>query len=347
VTLPSRGQAPALAIAYCRMLTDYLRLKRHPLRGVLEALGIEESALGDPDLYIPRAAFDRALEHAVALTGDAFLGLHAGEQIRPAHYGVLGYVMMSCDTSRQLIERHRRWHQLVARGARIEYEETPDRLTLRETPPEGCSVIRPAGECHMSAMLTFARWVFGRQFRPLEVRFPHAAPASLGEYERVFQCRLVFGSPSFGLSIANGLLDRPLPHADAALRESMEARAARLAQALRIEDDDFAVQLRQALGRLLPGASPDLGAVAAALCISPRTLQRRLVARGTNYRKALDAARRELALAYVRDPQLSLVDVAFLTGFSQQSAFNRAFRRWAQRTPLQVRQQSLKEHGAA
>ncbi|MDM4769799.1 AraC family transcriptional regulator [Solimonas sp. SE-A11] len=321
-------------MAYCRVLTDWLQARGQPLAPVLAVLDVPEAALADPDRWVSRLRFNAALERAIELTGDSFLGLHAGEQVRPAHYGVLGYIMMSCGTSRQVIEAHQRWHQLVMPGAEVDYEEGEGLLRLRESlPPLPGLQTRPAGECLAGSMLSFARWVFGQQFRPVDVSFPYPQPPVLDEYQRVFQCRLMFDAPCFSLSIHNGLLDRPLPQADPELRQMMEGRAERLARELGLAADPFVVQLRAAIGRLLPQALPEMEDVAAALNISGRTLQRRLLQRGTHFKAALDDVRRDLALGYVRDPELSLVDIAFLLGFSQQSAFNRAFRRWTDSTP--------------
>ena len=327
-------ETPTLTMAYCRVLTDWLQSRGQSLGTVLAALDVSEAMLADPDRRVSRLRFNAALERAIEQTGDPFAGLHAGEQVRPAHYGVVGYIMMSCDTSRQVIATHQRWNQLVMRGVEVDYEETGDRLLLRETlPPLPGLLTRPAGECLAASMLSFARWIFGQQFRPLEMSLPYPEPGRLDEYRRVFGCPLRFDAPGFSLSIHNGLLDRPLPQADPELRQMMEARAERQARELGLEADPFVVQLRAAIGRLLPQAVPEMEDVAAALNISSRTLQRRLQQRNSHFKAALDDMRRDLALGYVRDPQLSLVDIAFLLGFSQQSAFNRAFRRWTDSTP--------------
>jgi AraC-like DNA-binding protein len=326
-------------MAYCRVLTDWLASRGHALAPVLAALDVPERALADPDRRVSRLRFNAALERAIEQTGDPYVGLHAGERVRPAHYGVLGYLMMSCDTSRQIIESHRRWHQLVMQGVDIDYEEGEGLLRLRESlPPLPGLLTRPAGECQAASMLSFARWIFGREFRPVDMSFPYPPPPALDEYHRIFRCRLVFDAPCFGLSIHNGQLDQPLPQADPELRRLMEGRAARLAAEQGIEPEPFVGLLRAAIARLLPQSVPDLEVVALALNISARTLQRRLGERGTHFKAALDDMRRDLALAYVADPQLSLIDIAFLLGFSQQSAFNRAFRRWTASTPGEYRQ---------
>ncbi|HSW14738.1 MAG TPA: AraC family transcriptional regulator [Solimonas sp.] len=331
-------ETPTLTMAYCRVLTDWLASRGHALGPVLAALDVPEAALADADRRVSRLRFNAALERAIEQTGDPFVGLHAGERVRPAHYGVLGYLMMSCNTSRQIIESHQRWHQLVMQGVEVDYEETGELLRLRETQlPLPGLLTRPAGECHAASMLSFARWILGRQFRPVDMAFPYPQPPALEEYQRIFQCRLEFDAPCFSLAIHNGALDWPLPQADPELRQMMEAKAARRATELGLEPDPFMGQLRRILAAQLTQQLPDMDSVAAAMNISARTLQRRLGERQTHFKGLLDDTRRDLAIGYVRDLQLSLVEVAFLLGFSEQSAFSRAFRRWTGTTPGEYR----------
>ncbi|MGA9526123.1 MAG: helix-turn-helix transcriptional regulator, partial [Myxococcaceae bacterium] len=103
--------------------------------------------------------------------------------------------------------------------------------------------------------------------------------------------------------------------------------------------DDFVLQVRQRVTSALSGGEPTLEAIASQLAITPRTLQRRLKEHGTTYQLLLEELRRELALRYLRDHGLEISEVAFLLGFSEPSAFHRAFRRWTGTTPLSFRRQ--------
>jgi AraC-like DNA-binding protein len=329
---------PTLTMAYCRVLTDYLVAKGYDLAPVLSVLGVAENEIGNADRLISRVRFNEALDAAIELTGDPFVGLHAGEHIRPTHYGVLGYVMMTCETPRQVIDRHRRWHQLVAGGETVEYEVEGNLLWLRGSLPQAEHLLtRPGVECNMASVISFARWIASPQLNPAEVCFPYPAPLDLVEYRRVFRCPMRFEAQGFALAVANSLLDMPLPQSDPDLRQMMEAKASRQAAELGLEDDVFLGQLRKVLASQFAHVIPDMDTAATAMNISARTLQRRLTERDTNFKRVLDDTRRDLAISYVRDPQLSLVDIAFLLGFSEQSALNRAFRRWTQKTPTDYR----------
>jgi AraC-like DNA-binding protein len=100
--------------------------------------------------------------------------------------------------------------------------------------------------------------------------------------------------------------------------------------------DDLSAQVRAALAADLRGG-PTLEGVAARLGVPPRSLQRRLAAEGTSYNGLLDQVRHELALRYLRQRELALVEVAFLLGFAEQSVFQRAFRRWTGTSPAEWR----------
>ena len=101
--------------------------------------------------------------------------------------------------------------------------------------------------------------------------------------------------------------------------------------------DDLLARVRAHIADQLPRAVPDLPAIARHLAVSERTLRRRLDDEGASYRALLDATRAELAASYVRDRRLPLSEVAFMLGFAEQSAFNRAYKRWTGTTPSAAR----------
>ncbi len=88
---------------------------------------------------------------------------------------------------------------------------------------------------------------------------------------------------------------------------------------------------------MLPSGGVADEKVAGQLNMSVRSLQRRLKEAGTTFRTLLEAVRKDLAATYIRDPDIELVEVAFLLGFSDQSAFSRAFKRWTGCSPSEAR----------
>ena len=148
--------------SFCRLLTDYLVARGHALDRVVAAMGVDEEALADRDGRIARRAWLNAFVVAVEVTGDPDLGLRVGESIRPAHLGVLGYILMSCESMRQAADVDQRWHSLIADGERLEYVRDGglSKRTLYlpdgEPPPPAC-----AAACAAAAGVGFVRWLSG------------------------------------------------------------------------------------------------------------------------------------------------------------------------------------------
>jgi AraC-like DNA-binding protein len=325
---------------FCRMLTDYLVAHGQDLGPVLAAMGVTADHLADVDGRIPRRAFLDAFEIAVDLTGDADLGLHVGESVRPVHFGVLGYLMMSCETMRQAAERHRRWHELIADGERVDYHRDGDRsVQAHYFPDSDPTPPASAVACAAASTVTFVRWLTGPDDGLLKVELPYPEPAaesSRAEHRRLFRCELVFDAPRVVYWRDPAIVRRPLVQGDPGLRRQMEERAERLAAA-RGSVDAVIRDLRALVARRLPEGLPDLEEAAKLLGQSPRALARHLADHGTSYTRVVDEARHQLSLGYIQDPSLSLLDIAYLLGFSEQSAFQRAFKRWTDLAPGEYR----------
>lgn len=333
-------QDSTLTTNYIRLLTDYLTARGFDLAPVLKALDINAAALATKGhRRVPGTAFNRALDVAIDLTGDAFLGLHIGERVRPAHFGVLGYLLMSCTSPRQAMELHQRWHQRFMGGAIAEYVYEPDHIWLLWHDPQAPrSITRPSVESSLASTLTFCRWLLGANASPLAMRFPHAAPDDMSEYERVFRCAMTFDAPCSGMCLVASVLQTELPQGDPEMHALMQATTQRLAAELDLSQGEPIGRLRREIMARLPEAVPNLDGTARSLNMSGHTLKRRLAEQGTNFRQQLDDVRRSLALGYLKDPQLSLTDIAYLLHFSEPSAFQRAFKRWTGQTPRSYRE---------
>ena len=322
---------------FCRMLTDYLVARGLPLEPVLAAMGVSADDLHDVDGRIPRRAFLRAFEVAAELSGDPDLGLHVGESVRPVHFGVLGYLLMSCETMKQAADRHRRWHELIADGERVEYRREGGQSVHTEFFPDGEPwPPQVAIACAAASTVQFVRWLTGPDDGLVKVELPYPEPASRAEHDRLFRCELVFDSERVVYWRDVHVVNRPLVQGDPGLRRQMEERAEKLAAALGAVDP-LVRDLRALVARRLAEGLPDLETAAADLGLAPRALTRRLHEQGTSYSKIVDEARHQLSLGYLEDPSLSLLDIAYLVGFSEQSAFQRAFKRWTGHAPGEYR----------
>jgi AraC-like DNA-binding protein len=157
-------------------------------------------------------------------------------------------------------------------------------------------------------------------------------------YEDFFGGPVRFDQPSTRVVLSRHDLALPLRGADAALLAVLDAQAQTLLQQVATVGEPVDVW-RQALVGLIRSGRTSLADLAHSLHMSPRSLQRRLAEQGQSFQLLLGQTRQQLAEAYLRDPNVELAEVALLLGYSEQSAFTRAFRLWTGQAPLRWRRQ--------
>ncbi|WP_416769307.1 AraC family transcriptional regulator [Pseudomonas sp. RHF3.3-3] len=311
----------------------------------LEALGHEpESVLGQP-WPIPAQEgvggvaveeWDRLLVMAAHVLGDPLLGLHLGQTINARHIGVLGAVMLACGNLGTALQRLERYIRLV-------YDVIP--MIRRDG--DGwfelvwdVSQYQPGplvNETGMVAIVQFCRALVRGTANPLRVHLNHAGPLDTRPYEAFFGCPVRFGQSEAVLRFSAQLLELPFKSPDPTLVCLLEQHADRLLAQLP-QQDEFVEQLRKAITQAMCMGEPSIKRISPQLRLSSRTLQRRLQEAGTSFRHELNLVRYELALSYLRDPRLQIVDIAMLLGYSEHSAFTRAFKEWSGMSPHEARQ---------
>jgi AraC-like DNA-binding protein len=338
---PFEPDRPYIVSSYLRGLLGYLRSRAVPLQPVLDVIGLSEEELGDPDRRIDHSRQREIFRVAEQLTGDANVGLHAGEATQLMHFGIIGLLTLTCKTVRELVELHSRFQGLITNGATVRYVALGDELVGEVSSAEG-PASRHTVEYNTTSHLTVARLMVGFDFSPARIEVTYEEPADTSEQQRVFGCPVRYGCERQRVCFPSSLLDFPLVVADSGSRGVLEVEARKrldmLSSPSREEKTGLAA-LRHLVGRGLLGGPPSLEQAAATLGVSVRTLQRRLEAQRMTYRDVVDVARKEMADRYMRADDLSQVDVALLIGFSDQSAFYRAFRRWFGKTPGEYRAQ--------
>lgn len=168
--------------------------------------------------------------------------------------------------------------------------------------------------------------------------FVNPPPADVRPYQDFFGGEVLFNAPVTRLAFDHSYLTLPLRKSDPALAELLDKQAEQLLQ--QVSQVPAAVDAwRRTLVPLIREGSTSLAALAKAHHSSPRTLQRRLSEQGTSFQQLLDDTRRHLAEGHLKDAKLDLAEIALLLGYSEQSAFTRAFRAWTGLPPAQWRKQ--------
>ena len=268
------------------------------------------------------------------------LGLEIAIFARPAHVGVLAYLSLACATLGEALQQFRRYHRLA-------YDCSAPTLTTQD---DGrVLTVNWAFEAGKPGQLVdeFAIGMFYQLLQQLvapqrvdlrQVAFINPAPLERQRYERFFGCPVSFAAAVTTVSVEIGLLALPLARPDATLQAILDAQAQALLAALPSKDL-FSQQFQQAVVQAVQQGEVSILGVAERLGLSVRGLQRRLATQNLQYQAALDQIRRILADQYLKDRQLGLADIALLLGYSEQSAFQRAYKHWTGQTPQKMRQQ--------
>ncbi len=329
---------PRLTVRALRPMLAGLEALGHPSAELLARVGISPQTLGDPDHRLPPGTTGKFWELAVRTTGDERLGMHLALAAPISSFDMHAYAMLSSPTLRDAYQRACRYQRLINEGTELSFRYGPEGV-LQHSLPDGRSVPRHPAEFLVTTWLRLGRLVTGTAWTPAHVSFAHDRPSDTTEHETVFGAPIQFTSGRTALHLRAAVLDLRNPRADPALVTLLDRYAESLLERqphLISESARVRAWLVEAHGRGAPQAEE----AAKALAMSVRTLHRRLKQEGTTFRQLLDQFRHERALALLTTRRHSIADVAFLLGYSELSAFYRAFRRWTGRSPADLRDES-------
>ncbi|MCC6997792.1 MAG: AraC family transcriptional regulator [Deltaproteobacteria bacterium] len=302
--------------------------------------GVPADAAGAAEVALPLATLRALLDAAAEASADPFLGLHVAARMPRGAYGVLEYSCRSAPTVREALTRIVRYIALLNELVTITFEEPHGRgagagtgVIEQRIAGEPECVGRHGNEFFVATVLGGVRQLTGAPCLAERAWFAHAAPPDTSELEQFLgTSRLRWRAGGNGVALATEVLELPLLTSDPPLLSLLDRTAAQ-ALAGRPAQSRLLGHVRQRIRDSLAEAPPTLEAVASALKMSPRSLQRHLAEEGVSFRALVEDARQELALEYVRDPRRPLGEIAFLLGYTELSPFLRAFKRWTGKTP--------------
>ncbi|MGJ8668890.1 MAG: AraC family transcriptional regulator ligand-binding domain-containing protein [Oceanococcus sp.] len=314
---------------WLRFLFNYLEQRGHDSPRVLGMPCPEPAELR----RISALQWRRALEAAAEATGDPALGLHLGASMSLRQIGVLGYVASAADTLGEALLRLQQFERLIYQvdPVHLRFDGSNAILEWHTTVDEPGQMV---DETAIAALVACTRELLGGQkpANPQYVRFVNPPPDDITPYLAFFGEKVQFNAPTTIVAFDASLLQASLARPDPALLDILERQAALLLEQIP-GSDAFESELRRALTQAIARGEPNLATVAASLNCSSRSLQRHLSQRDLNFQKILDDSRHQLAERYLQDVSLPLSEIALLLGYSEQSAFNRSFKRWTGCSP--------------
>ena len=303
---------------------------------LLQNSGLQEQDLSDPEYMVPFTSVAALFLQVLQKSGDLGLGLVVGSLVQPRSYQVLGYGIMSSATLGEAIERLIRYEKLVGKLGHTELRQQGSFYQLCWHCPFSGEWARFVKEAALAGWVTYGRSLLPDNIQLNKVCFDHAALIAESRYLELFQCPVEFSADWNGVEFDRSLLALPLSHSDPGLKSLMDARAEELLQDFE-QKTNLVNEVRAVVANLLPAGEPALELVASRLGLTSRALQNRLRQSDESFKDLVDQVRQVMVKGYLQDRSLSLLDLAFLLGFAEQSSFSRAFRRWYGESPQQYR----------
>ena len=305
---------------------------------LLARLGMRPDAPIDPKKMVPSDAYyDFFAELSVRDPEGLSLPLRIGAAMRSDEYGAFGLAWKSAPNLRGSYVRSERYGHVLGSAESYTLEKTNDGWFFNlDKAGDGRLGMLLSNEASMSAVDVISKEVSTVDFMPIAIFLKHAARGDVSVYEDHFGCPVHFESGRDALLVSEESIDAPNKLGDETIARFFDQH---LEQELALlnSDDGLEHSVRRAVANVLSEGVPTLSFIASELGIGSRTLQRRLSDSGHSFQSVVDMARKDLAQRLLRETEYSLAEVAFLTGFAEQSGFARAFKRWAGQTPRSYR----------
>ncbi|WP_242500820.1 AraC family transcriptional regulator [Tropicimonas sp. IMCC6043] len=309
---------------------------------LLTSVGLDPDGAWDPKVMLPAADYYDLLERIAVQIDVTDLPLRTGASMQLDEYGALGLAFKAATTLGRSYARVERYARLWT--SVVEYELRPDprgTLFILHRSGERRLGLRLSNEATLASAVSLARQVSPKPVTPLEVLVGHAAPPTTCAHQEWFGCPVRFDADLDAVLFSPETLAQPnilgdegisrylISHLDAELSE-IESEATLVTQA------------KDAIAQALSEGVPKMDDIARGFGLSARSFHRRLAESGMSYQTLTEDTRRELAEGLLRDNNHSLAEIAFLTGFSEQSSFTRAFKRWIGTTPASYRRDRMR-----
>jgi AraC-like DNA-binding protein len=263
---------------------------------------------------------------------DPLIGIQFGLAIQVGHLDTVGMVLMSCDTVAEALDSLMDYYPIVGEGGAFEYAVAGDVCEIRYQ-PQYTTRLAERVEAALASLLQLTRWSTGEQLQANSISFSHPALANPDRYQQLLGVPVEFEAAHNSLRIPAAALSLPLIYANPALCQHLRTLADQLLEQLGSQSLSASVRdlLRQ---------HPRWGKekVAEQMAMSGRHLIRKLSEEGTSFKLLRDALLQGMAEQALKEG-LKLFDIAEKLGFSDESAFAKAFKRWTGMTPAQFRSQ--------
>jgi AraC-like DNA-binding protein len=330
-----------IAVEVLEALIEHLRARGADVDAMLSRHDIQYEELVEAG-FMDFERFRQLFTHAVEVVADPCLGLHVGEGFMARHWGRLGYLIISGKDGFEGLQYLQRFARIVTNALDVRFE--------LEGSAVHCNIVVNTSRAHsqivdyfVSSAFALSQLMTNGTFRMRSIAFQHAPagdPGLAAEYERVLCAPCRFGAPANCIVVDASQFSPQSMHRDPRLKKLLEEHATLVLQRLET-DNAWLREVRSFVVESLPNGLPSLKDTAEHFGQNERTFQRALGRVGVNFQELVDELRMNLALEYMRN-DYGFLDIALMLGYSEQSAFHRAFKRWTGLPPSRYKKEVMR-----
>ncbi|MEO1262614.1 MAG: AraC family transcriptional regulator ligand-binding domain-containing protein [Bacteroidota bacterium] len=322
-------------------ITLYHKVLNHALREGMSLEATAIPAIPQPPAkgphVVPADTFfelheivDKALEPGFAV--------RVGQVMEMDDYGVLGMSWKTCSMAREIFERSERYFSLLTNTYVFKMEDAGgfSKIYLyREAYRRGVAL---SNEATFSATVKVLQMMTQTAIGPVSVSFRHDPPRDLKSHHACFNCPVHFNQDANFLCYKTADLNTPTAKADLSINKFLLERIEEEAKGIQVNPNKLVGEVKNLIKNALPSGIPSKEKIGRQLGMSNRTLTRRLSETGLTFRALIERTQQEISKDLLSHSSQSVSEIAFQAGFSEQSAFNRAFKRWTGKSPTTFRQ---------
>jgi AraC-like DNA-binding protein len=315
-------------------------LEQFGIKNFLDKINFDQSKIQDPNAYLSLKELKGVVQEAYKLSGCPHLGIMFGFAVSILNHGFLGYAAMSCPTFGDAIQTVLSYLNTRTNLVIIELQTCASSgnsyITIKLNTSDAL-LIQFFSEAVIAHIIKMRQFLTNCIEPPLKIELQYTKPEYVDKYQSLFQSNLVFNAEDTRIWIHKEELNYPIQFADDASYQSAKKQLEEIKSQLSLKDDLVSKIKTTLLNESLHQSSMET--VAKHLCMTSRTLRRRLLSLGVTYQELLDELREQKAKKFLLNNKLSITEISFLLGFQDTSNFSKAFKRWTGFSPTDYRDQ--------
>jgi AraC-like DNA-binding protein len=334
-----RSESGTVAICFVEAAVASLRARQGDVEGVLRQVGLAASLLGAPQARVSARQYGELWRQVAQALDDEFFGQDS-RRMKVGTFAMICHAVLHCRSLGQALERALRFYGLVLDDVEGRLHRTAGRagrearLTFYDRKSGAVNVF--GHEVLLMLLYGMSCWLVGRRIPILRAQFAYAEPVHSAEYRSMFSAELKFRAPHTGIAFDASYLDLPVVQNERSIKEFLRTAPENILVKYK-NVRSVGARTRRRLRQSLPGELPEFETLAEEMNMAPATLRRRLHEEGTSFQLIKDQLRRDLAISYLSDSSRSALDIGLELGFSERSAFHRAFKKWTGASPGEFR----------